>query len=319
MNMNDMRVEAGVQGYFQLNAVKAITQPDGTVTDGDTRVLTDWFPNLVLDSGLNRMATGSFLTGVCVGSGTSEPQITQTGLDSFIARTTTIQGSTSGRQVTSGEFYWWGRVTYRFAQGKAEGNLSEIGVGWANDGLLNRTLIKDTAGNPTTVVILPDEFLDVNFEFRVYPKMTDTVKTIKYQERINNQIVDVSTHEVTIRPLMTSNDIWFSTSSNDTGDRGVTFTGYSVYTGALNDMLTSPGGSTLSGGSLQAEPGDPAERKRLAKYFFDLNYGNGVHSVVVVNTSIGSYKFSYNPPITKTANYQQWHSFGIKWSRYAGA
>lgn len=305
--MTTMNIEAGVQGRFQLNAVKA---------NGDIRPLTDWFINLVLDSGLKRMAEGAFLTGVSVGSGQSDPLVTQTGLDNFVARTTSIQAQSSGRQVASGNYYWWARVTYRFPQGAAQGNLSEIGVGWTNNELFNRTLIKDADGQPTTIVILADEFLDVNFEFRVYPKMTDTVKTIKYQERINGELVDISTHTVTIRPLIDNNDISLS---SGTGNRAVTFNSATVYTGALNDMLTSPGGSTLSGGNVTQATPDPVLLKRMCQQFFDLNYGLGVHSTVAVRTSIGSYKFNYEPPITKTANYQQWHNFGISWSRYTGA
>lgn len=315
----NFEIEAGVHGRFQLTAVNAKT--------GAERPLTDWFNNTVLDSGLRQMTQGAWLNGVSVGTGNSAPTETQTGLDNYVARTTTVQASSSGRQVATSPYYWWARVTYRFGQGVAAGNLSEIGVGWGNNTLWNRTLIKDTSGNPTTVTILADEFLDVNFELRVYPKMTDTVKNVTYQERVNGNLVDVSTHEVTIRPLMTNDDISLSGGSQ-TGSRAVTLgatlggsVSYAaVLTGALNDILTYPAGSNLSAGSSYVNnvATNPAVLKREGSQFFDLNFANGVHQSVVVPTTIGTFKFGYNPPITKNSLYQIWHNFSISWNRYTG-
>ena len=102
-------------GKFKLQAVQKDT--------GEARDLTDWFDNLVLDSGLARMATGDWITGISVGSGSSEPLVGQTGLDSFIARTTNVYSWTQGRNVSVEPYYYWSRATYRFSPGQAAGNL----------------------------------------------------------------------------------------------------------------------------------------------------------------------------------------------------
>lgn len=136
---------------------------------------TPMFHNLVLDAGLDRLSVGSAIGRVCVGSGNSTPVVTQTSLDAFIASTTTTQGSDAGgKQIITEPYYYWARRTYRFGEGVAAGNLSEIGLGWTNTNLFNRALIKDASGNPTTITVLADEFLDVVVELRFYPQRNFT-------------------------------------------------------------------------------------------------------------------------------------------------
>ena len=140
--------------------------------DGSISKEIDWFHNLVLDAGLLRMPIGTWIDRCCVGSGNSTPIASQASLDAFVASTTVSLNNQAGWDSTTNPTYLYERNTWRFAQGAAKGNLSEVGLGWGDNTLWNRALIKDTVGNPATITILADEVLDVVAEIRVYPAQT---------------------------------------------------------------------------------------------------------------------------------------------------
>lgn len=157
-----------MQGRFTLTAHKL---------DGSSRVVADWFDNLILDNGLNRIPSSGGMLQVCsVGSGTAAPAAGQSQLSNLVASTSTIQQQVNGNELVSG--YGWRRSTYRFPQGVATGNLSEVGVGSSSTDLFSRALILDGSGNPTTVTVLADEFLDVTYELRLYWPTTDVTGNI---------------------------------------------------------------------------------------------------------------------------------------------
>lgn len=168
--MITMQHETQCAGWFKIEA----TRPDGT-----RRVLADWFPNLILNGGLDRMGENNdYLSWCQVGSGSTAPVAAQTALVNRIAGTNAIQVATSGAQATA-PYYGWRRNTYQFDQGVAAGNLSEVGVGWDTSGsLFSRALILDGGGRPTTITVLSDEVLAVTYELRRYPGTVDLTGTV---------------------------------------------------------------------------------------------------------------------------------------------
>lgn len=154
---------------------------------------TPEFKNLVLDSGLDRMSVGTWFNRVLVGSGNSEPDKTQTGLDTFVKSTGTRVGVYTASRVLGDRPYMDFTSVYRFPQGAAKGNLSEIAIGWEDNACWNRTLIKDFNGDPTVLTVLEDEFLEVTVVIRVYFQK-DITGTLEYKDR-NGAVV--STHTVT--------------------------------------------------------------------------------------------------------------------------
>ena len=311
---NEYNYNVQLGGRFKLQAVQKDT--------GETRDLTNWFDNLVLDSGLARMATGAWISGISVGSGSSEPLEGQTGLDSFIARTTTVRDWSDGRNVSEAPYYYWSRATYRFAPGQAAGNLSEIGAGWGDNDLWNRTLIKDLNGENTTITVFPSEYLDVSFELRIYPNTTDITKTVTYQETTTNGLEDISQHTVTIRPNMTYNlpmltPYGYSTSFpiSFTSYTGSESSAVTIYSGQLGTVTTEP--TTHLGDSTPATvTRDPTDKKITGNVFHSIDNCVGIHRSVVVSTSIGSFKFEYDPPIQKTNTMELTHNFSLTWGRY---
>lgn len=156
-----------LEGHFKLIAHRK---------NGGYRILAS-FCNLILDSGLNRMGSGPCATHCKVGNSSVEPQVSQTALGNQTAQTSDIGSEMIGGDAV-GNLYGLVRRVYRFGKGVATGNLSEVGIGWA-DGLFSRALIKDNDGNPITVTVLADEEFDVVYELRAYAPTTDsTVNTV---------------------------------------------------------------------------------------------------------------------------------------------
>lgn len=174
-----MRLHNGVKGFYKLEAVNAKT--------GKVRVLADWFPNLITNIGLDYMASNSNYLRYCyVGSGSATPAITDIGLNTYVA---TMDGGyyneflTLNTQAVSSStpYYRYNIRTYRFGAGVAAGNISEVGVGWGashNGSTFSRALVLDSYSNPTTITVLSDEYLDVTYEFRLYPLETDVTGSI---------------------------------------------------------------------------------------------------------------------------------------------
>lgn len=166
-----LNLHAQVAGRYKL--VKHKVREDGTLYN--TEVVAD-FPNLITDSGLDRLAAGSIgqATNMCwVGSGNSAPTVADTALEAPIAATTNVTSS-SGNNSGPPDYYSYGIKVFRFSTGAAAGNISEVGVGPSGGNLFSRALVLDSGGNPTSITVLADEVLDVVYELRVY-KLYDDV------------------------------------------------------------------------------------------------------------------------------------------------
>ena len=310
-------VDVGVQALFKLVA---------RTNDGSERDLTDWFPNLVLDSGLNRMSQGAWFTQVAVGTGNSEPLVTNVGLDKFLASTSTITEAGPSRQTSTLPYYYSLVTVFRFGQGVAAGNLSEIAMTWGGNNCWNRALIKDINGNPATITVLPNEFLDVYTELRIYPKMTDTLSTVNL---LDSKGATISTHNVTIRANM-SVDMTNNIVSYRTGNAAVKVgdsiasrsSAVSVYgsNAQLNTITTNISGtSTGTYSPVASDDSYPTLRSCALKTPLSITQLVGVHKVIGIRTRLGDWKVEYNPPISKDNTQSLEHNFMLTWGRYEPA
>ena len=278
--MITMQHETQCAGWFKIEA----TRPDGT-----RRVLADWFPNLILNGGLDRVGDNTDYMNWCqVGSGSTAPVATQTALVNRIAGTSTRQSSVEGAQA-SAPYYGWFRRTYRFAQGVAAGNLSEVGVGWATSGsLFSRALILDGGGSPTTITVLSDEVLDVTYELRRYPGTVDLTGTV---------VLDGVTHN------------WVSRVSGVTlaaswGGAWRTALDYaSAHSGDIGDVTASaPSGTSrnLSVTNLAYSSGSYARAATVSAGLNDSNLSGGIRSILIFSyAGSGNYQIQFNPAIPK--------------------
>ena len=146
-----------------------------------TEIETGWFPNLILDQGLNLMGgtANSPLYYCSVGTGTSTPVVTQTSLDSVLAYSSY---SASSSTVNSGAPTYAGLHThvYSFTQGSVVGNITEIGIGYNNTNgtLFSRALILDSLGNPTSITLIALDQLIVYYRLTLTPPLTDTTGSV---------------------------------------------------------------------------------------------------------------------------------------------
>lgn len=130
------------------------------------------FTNLITDAGLDMIGVYSFAEylNVCrLGSGSVVPAFTDTVLGNQIVSAPVISYTYGGSDTAP--VHSWGRYKYSFPPGSATGNISEIGISNSateTDSLFSRALIKDALGNPITLTILADDYLDVFYTVRLY-------------------------------------------------------------------------------------------------------------------------------------------------------
>src|SRR5690606_11810156 len=157
-----------VEGYFTVELIHART---GLVK----RRLH--FRNLITNAGLDALAGGtgisSLINYLAVGTGSSEPNYTDTTLNAEVARTNSTGGfADSDAMVGSGDLVeYWRRIRTRvFGQNEANGNLAELGFFSAAQGgtMWNRQLFRDELGNPTAITKTNEDQLRVRYEYRVY-------------------------------------------------------------------------------------------------------------------------------------------------------
>lgn len=286
------------EGYYKIEAVKA---------DGSRRLLADWFPNLILDAGLDRMGEYTDYLNWCqVGSGSTAPADTQTTLASRVAGTNTVQASTS---ANSGSIPFFARrtTTFRFPQGAATGVLAEVGVGWGSIGdLYSRALILDALGEPTTITVLADESLDVTYELRMYVWAGASAGTIALKG---------VTHEIIQKSANAANWSIANSFRLNSGYIG----SVDAFSGAVSSEITgSPSGTSLGAASAVAAPYTPGTLYRTVNITAGLSTWNHVSGIGALRMGFGwgFWQIGFTPNILKTASdiltLQVRHSWGRK-------
>ena len=164
----EINSRVGLSGEYKL----IVRHGDGTIK-GET----DWFDNLILDSGLNAMGTIAAINRCAIGTGTTAPAASQTALVAFAASTTTVVSSTNTAQA-SAPYFTTRTITFRFALGALNGNYSEVGVGWADISMFSRALIVDGVGAATTITVTSAEQLDVVYRLKIYAPTADVVGAV---------------------------------------------------------------------------------------------------------------------------------------------
>ena len=143
-----MRIE--FEGRYQLSVER----------DGEITQQTPWFDNLITDNGLDLIGTG-YSVNCHVGSGTTPPAYTDTQLQSYVGSLARLEGWYSNAGLSETPQYRSYFTRFRAAIGAISGQVSEVGIGPAQDNLVSRALLP--------VVLHLDGELDrlyVTWEFR---------------------------------------------------------------------------------------------------------------------------------------------------------
>ena len=273
-------------------------------------IIAEDHKNLILDVGLNALGTTSVVSACKVGTGVTPVAVSQTDLATPLAITSTLQSSSTGRNSTA-PYYTWGRRTFRFNQGAAAGNLTEVGVTYGDgSSLFSRALIVDSGGNPTTLTILADEWLDVTYELRIYQDLAD--------KTFNITLLGVD-HVVTVRPAnVTSNPSSNSYFFNHFISWYTTWAQCSHYNGTIGTITGSPSGEGSSAGGVSYGAYSQNSLQRSIIYGVGLNDANlsgGIQSTLIY-TDKCSWQVGYSPAIAKDSFKTLTMNYTLSWGRY---
>lgn len=286
-------------GRFKIEAIS----PDGT-----RRLLADWFDNLILDGGLNLLGSTNVLGYCHVGTSSTAPANNQTGLLGWVASTSVVMESASGNSGAP-PYYGWRTQRFRFAQGAAAGNLSEVGISPNSTNasqFWSRALIKDGLGNPTTITVLSTEVLDVTYELRNYVPTGDTTGSV---------VINAVTYNWTARAALAGNSVpW----GNYVGSQVGYWTGnsWTAYSGVMGAYTSSPSGTSSStNGTVANYSNNSLYRDFTGSWGLDAGNVGGIKSLLVA-TTIGYFQYEFDSTIPKDNTKTFAITVRIAWARY---
>lgn len=311
-----------VAGRYKLTAIRP---------DGSTRKLTDWFDNLILDSGLDLIGTSSTYLDACqIGTSGAAEDAAQTALLAPTAGTATRVSAFSSAANTP-PYKGSSAITYRFPVGVAAGELFEVGVGpSATEGstLFSRSLIRNLVGEATGVLVFDDEILDVQYQLTVLPPAGDL------SGGFNLAGIDYS---YTLRAArITANANWAPYRASQVAVAGQAVRGIFTattgahaiaYNGAIrgeDSFPTSTASANCSSVTNTAYvPGSHKAAALLRWLDTAANFAEGFRSAEFGfapvtgdgGNSIGWYQVEFTPPIPKSANETLLLSVEVSWGR----
>jgi len=288
---------------------------------------TGFFDNLITNTGMNRVGevttnsnnTSSSFPMLCgrfvVGSGSAEPQFTDTALQNPVAF---APGEPVLDNESSSYVRGWYEITvrYQFGKGQAAGNLSEIGIQHtsASGPLWSRALILDGQGSPTTITVLPTDFLTCYYTLRIMIPQQDVVFNIDVDYDVDGIVPTV----VTGRPLNANNSSpqsgWGLQTASTSSWAGLQFfTGSLATPTALNPLGSSVGGQTLTFSNV------PYVTDSFERYVTRTN-GLNEHNSQELRTArlaalMGYWQIEFNPPLQKDNTQTMQVTFGYSWAR----
>ncbi len=149
--------------------------------DGSVSWESGSFDNLILDQGLNQIATnqiGNCFANCAVGTGNTVPAVAQIGLAAEAARTANyLTGAGNCGTTRTTVTQWVMRRTFNFPIGALNGNYTELGfspIATAGSNLFSRVLIK-SGGIDTAVTVTSTQSLRVIYELTINFSSADQV------------------------------------------------------------------------------------------------------------------------------------------------
>ena len=295
--------------------------------DDTVRLDTGFFPNVITNLGLDALGNNHNLFNYCaVGGGNSTPLNTNTKLDNFLAVGSQISSESKYDYdpVRDTEFYKCSRtVGYRF-EGLDNKNISEVGlVGDYASGqhpAYTRTLIKNSAGEPTVITVLSGEILEL--QYRLWQ-----VFDVKDKDQVVTAMIDgvEVPFNVKIRLAGVGGNLGGSWSYAAVVGAHLTFQGNNYHqfgTGELGEITGQNSGLTSFYG-LSWEAYQPSTYKR--KFYVNASITEAVHPIrsFLFFTGLGAYQVRFGTvdgdlPIDKTNQDILQLGFEMSWGRYEG-
>ncbi|PIT51892.1 hypothetical protein BHC44_09795 [Snodgrassella alvi] len=303
MNIN---AKARFGGLFQFEVRKSGT--DELVQK------TGWMPNLVLDQGLDFMATGYWFKGCAVGTDGSKPYATQNGLGAQHAYKGSHDAGFYGVYNKDGVLYYWMRRRFRFAAGTFnKTTLAEVAILNNSGKCWNRALITDADGKQSTITLLSDEYLDVTCEVRCYLSLEDVNSTVNVVDKNNVTLMVLNT---ITRPGSVSMGSALAGSLDSPMNQWLQFNDAKLGKSELGDINSDVRGVYCSKVSIQ--PYVSGSHQCTADIEFGLDNANDTDFRVF---STGSRKFpswqvGFSEPIRKTSSQAFIFRVTLSWGRF---
>lgn len=141
-----------------------------------------WCKNLIVNGWFDRLFQNpnsqTVIAGFLAGAGTSAPDVTDTALQSYLGGGNSFQEAWSSVNSTVSPRSKTHGIRIRGSEGAVVGNVSEIALYYnttgavlapaSNRSLINRARVVDELGDPTSISVLSDEFLEVVWEFTIF-------------------------------------------------------------------------------------------------------------------------------------------------------
>ena len=296
--------------------------------DDTVRLDTGFFPNVITNLGLDAIGDDHNLFTFCaVGGGNSKPLNTNTKLDNFLVVGSQISSESKYDYdpVRDTEFYKCSRtVGYRF-EGLDNKNISEVGlVGDYRPELhsaFTRTLIKNSAGEPTVITVLSGEILEL--QYRLWQ-----VFDVKDKDQVVTAMIDgvEVPVNVKIRLAGVGGNLGGSWSYAAVAGAHLTFQGNNYHqfgTGEIGEITGQNSGGLTNVYGLSWEAYQPSTYKR--KFYVNTSITDAVHPIrsFLFFTGLGAYQVRFGTvngdlPIDKTNQDILQLGFEMSWGRYEG-
>ena len=295
--------------------------------DDTVRLDTGFFPNVITNLGLDAIGNDNDLFNYCsVGGGNSKPLNTNTKLDNPLQVGSPISSESKYDYdpVRDTEFYKCSKtVGYRFT-GLDNKNISEVGLVTDSRPELHstftRTLIKNSAGEPTVITVLSGEILEL--QYRLWQ-----VFDVKDKDQVVTAMIDgvEVPFNVKIRLAGVGGNLGGSWSYAAVVGAHLTFQGNNSHqfgTGELGEITGQNSGLTNAIG-LSWEAYQPSTYKR--KFYVNASITDAVHPIrsFLFFTGLGAYQGRFGTvdgdlPIDKTNQDILQLGFEMSWGRYEG-
>ena len=296
--------------------------------DGSVKLDTGFFPNVITNLGLDAIGNNIDIMQYCaIGTGNVEPKETDTGLVAYIDNGVYFMEShtdTYDPKVT--DYYKCSRTKGFSFSGLSNVNISEVGLVSTPDKSTHRTytrtLIKNSAGSPTTITVLDGEILEL--QYRLWQ-----VFDIRDKKAVVNAMIDgVSVpYNVTVRAAgVGGTNLGNSWSHKYAVGNGIEYQGNNNHhysTQKLGAITGGPASPTLPITDVKWKPYSPSTYKRSFTISNSITEANMAIRSILLFTGLGAYQIEFGTvdgdlPITKTNEDIFRVEFELSWGRYQG-
>lgn len=294
-----LNISLNLAGRFRLKKIKK----------GRDVYVGEWFKNIITDNGLNLIPNSDTkFWYCCAGAGSDTPLNTDIAIQSFLGGSPASTGGDEG--LNTSENYSYIRKVYQFDVGAVVGNVSELTIGPNANGsnIFSRSLVKDQQGVPTSISVLADEQLIVEWEYRVYQPVTDfsgSVDGFSYVMRacnINSPFFWGSL----------SSQLQYVTSSGNSQNTASAFVG-----GSLGSVSSAPSGTRFDRSQITVAGYVTNSFSLSASISWNPSSFSGEVTCFrySLTSGFGTWQFSIDPGINKTLDDKVEVDVSISWSR----